>query len=195
LLLSLTLERALRWASIWHQGQVRRGSNAPYIEHLVGVAWMLDRLGYPEHVVIAGLLHDIVEDTPATLDEVRAAFGPEVAAIVGYCSEVKLDEGGAHRSWDDRKRDHLAALVLAPAEARAVALADKVHNLTSIVLDLREGRDVWSLFHADRSRVLVYYKEAIRTLGAGDDRLSRLSAEATELICQIEDSLPGLEIF
>ncbi|WZO96198.1 HD domain-containing protein [Isosphaeraceae bacterium EP7] len=187
MLLSLTLERALRWAATCHQGQVRRGSNAPYVEHLVGVAWMLDRLGYPEHVVIAGLLHDVVEDTPATLAEVEASFGADVAAIVGHCSEVKLDEAGAQRPWADRKRDHLAALTLAPAEARAVALADKVHNLLSIALDLREGRDVWSQFHADRARVLAYYLEAIRTLGSGDARLSKLSAEATELLALIGD--------
>jgi (p)ppGpp synthase/HD superfamily hydrolase len=148
---------------------------------------MLDRLGYPEHVVIAGLLHDIVEDTPATLAEVETHFGAEVAAIVGHCSEVKLDHAGVERPWDERKRDHLSALALAPAEARAVALADKVHNLTSIVLDIREGRDVWSLFHAERTRVLAYYREAIRVLESGDNRLSRLGGEATKLLSLLED--------
>jgi (p)ppGpp synthase/HD superfamily hydrolase len=188
-LLSINLECALRWAAVCHQGQVRKGSGVPYFEHAAAVAMVLDRLGYGEDVVIAGLLHDVVEDTPATLDDVRARFGPAVAELVAHGSEIKLDTEGRKRPWIDRKRDHLAALAGAPAEARAVVLADKLHNLLSIACDLRDGRPVWSLFHADRERVLWYYRSAIATLSAGeesDPKLAALAGECRRLLAEVE---------
>jgi len=181
-----TLERALRWATACHRGQVRRGSDVPYVAHVLAVALILDRLGFPEEVVIAGLLHDAVEDTEATLEQVRARFGPEVAAIVGHCSEVKTDARGRKRPWIDRKRDHLEALAAAPDAARAVVLADKLHNLLSIQLDLHDGLPVWSTFHADRTQVLWYYRTTIERCSAGDERLGLLARHCRELLAAIE---------
>ena len=109
------LELALRWSAVCHQGQTRKGSGTPYFEHAAAVAMILDRAGFDEDVVIAGLLHDVVEDTEATVEEVATRFGPVVGEIVRQCSEVKLDAEGRKRPWIDRKRDHLAALVGAPA--------------------------------------------------------------------------------
>ena len=132
MLFSLNLERALRWAATCHHGQARKGSGVPYVQHVAAVAMILDRLGYGEDVVVAGLLHDVVEDCDVTLDDVRDRFGMEVAALVAHGSEVKLDATGTKRPWIDRKRDHLAALADAPPDARALVLADKLHNLASI---------------------------------------------------------------
>ena len=133
------LEQAIRFAAVGHQGQVRRSSGVPYVEHVVAVAWILDRAGFDEDVVIAGLLHDLVEDTPATLADVEQRFGRDVAELVAHCSEAKTDDQGRKRPWIDRKSDHLAALRKAPVGARAIVLADKLHNLISIDIDLREG--------------------------------------------------------
>jgi (p)ppGpp synthase/HD superfamily hydrolase len=189
--LSPRLERALRWAAVCHRAQSRKGSDTPYVVHPVAVAMILDRLGFGEDVVIAGLLHDVVEDTDATLDDVRARFGAVVAEIVAHCSEVKLDGAGRKRPWLDRKRDHLAALADVPVDARAVVLADKLHNLVSIACDLSEGRDVWALFNADRERVLWYYRTAIDSFGSGDPRLERLAAECRRVLAEIERAKPG----
>jgi (p)ppGpp synthase/HD superfamily hydrolase len=184
--LSLRLESALRWAATCHHGQFRRGCDAPYVEHAMAVALILDRLGFDEEVVIAGLLHDVVEDTPATPEQVEARFGPAVADLVRHCSEVKTDADGRKRPWTDRKRDHLEALSGAPASAKAVVLADKLHNLLSIELDLREGRPVWSAFHAERSQVLRYYRATLELLGTGDPRLETLAAHALRTLANIE---------
>lgn len=186
MLMSSNLERALRWAAECHLGQVRKASGAPYIEHVVGVAMIVDRLGFDEDVVIGALLHDVVEDTDATLEDVRARFGGAVAEIVRHCSEVKTDDEGRKRPWIDRKRDHLAALIEASAPARAVVLADKLHNLVSIECDLRDGLPVWSHFHAERSQVLWYYRTAIETLGFGDARLDALESECRALLEVVE---------
>ena len=179
---SLNLERALRWAALAHDGQVRKSSTVPYIEHPLAVAMILDRAGFPEDVVIAGLLHDVVEDTEATLDDVRSRFGDVVAEIVEGCSEVKLDAQGNKRPWADRKRDHLATLASASIATRAVVLADKLHNLASIVLDLEEGRPVWSAFNAGRDDVIAYYRSTLATCGGGDTRIEVLSQQVTMLL-------------
>jgi (p)ppGpp synthase/HD superfamily hydrolase len=189
---SAALEQALRWAAVCHRGQVRRSGDVPYVAHVVAVAWILDRLGFPEEVLIAGLLHDVVEDTEATRAEVEARFGPRVAALVALCSEIKLDARGRKRPWIDRKRDHLEALATAPVEARAVALADKLHNLLSIQLDLIAGRPVWSTFHAGRAQVLWYYRTALERCAAGDPRLDALARHGRDVLAAIE-ALPPPE--
>lgn len=181
-LLSFEIERALRWGAVAHEGQHRKGAKVPYYEHVVGVALILDRLGFEESVVIAGLLHDVVEDTEATLDQVRDRFGDTVARTVEACSEIKTDAAGRKRPWIDRKRDHLAALVDAPVEVRAVILADKLQNLVSIAYDLEEGRPVWSIFNATRADVLWYYRAAVDLVGTGDPRLERLAERCRKLL-------------
>jgi (p)ppGpp synthase/HD superfamily hydrolase len=185
-LFSFDLERALRWAAVCHEGQRRKGSDTPYIEHVVAVALLLDRLGFAEEVVIAGLLHDVVEDTSATLEDVKSQFGAEVAAVVGHCSEVKTDAAGQKRPWAVRKREHLEALLHAPAAARAVVLADKLHNLISIELDLRAGRDVWSAFNAGRTAVLEYYRKSLEQLPTEDPRLVNLADRGRRVLAAIE---------
>lgn len=187
-MLTERLERALRSAALWHHGQERRGSGVPYFEHVVAVAMILDRQGFPEDVVIAGLLHDAVEDTEVTPARIEAEFGSRVAELVVHCSETKKDDSGRTRPWIDRKRDHLEALATAPLDARAILLADKLHNLMSICVDLDDGRPVWSVFHAERAQVLWYYHTSVETLGADDDRLQRLAAECLTLLARLESS-------
>ncbi len=165
------IERALRRAAEWHAGQTRKGSATPYVAHPFAVAWLLDRWGFAEDVVIAGLLHDAVEDTDATLEEIAAEFGPDVARIVAHCSERKEDPSGAKRPWIDRKTEHIAHVAEAPLEARAVALADKLHNLVSIRADDEAGVDVWSKFNASRADVLWYHAAMIAAAAGRDEGL------------------------
>jgi (p)ppGpp synthase/HD superfamily hydrolase len=185
-LLSPRFEEALRFAAQRHQGQFRRGSDTPYFAHVVAVAIILDRAGFGEEVMIAGLLHDVVEDTPVTLAELADRFGSEVAEIVRHCTEIKTDDRGVKRPWIDRKRDHIAAMVDAPATARAVVLADKLHNLFSIELDLRAGRPVWPHFHAERDQVLWYFHAMLDRCGRGDDRMLRLAEACRQVLHRIE---------
>jgi (p)ppGpp synthase/HD superfamily hydrolase len=183
--ISPRLERALRWSAVCHSGQTRKGSDTPYFAHAVAVAMILDRAGFDEDVVIAGLLHDVVEDTSATIDDVEEQFGPAVTEMVRACSEVKLDAQGQKRPWIDRKRDHLAALSSVDDWTRAVILADKLHNLTSIDVDLEDGRPVWEKFNADRSQVLWYYGAAIEVCASEDPRVESLATACREVLGRI----------
>ena len=180
------LERALRWSAACHAGQTRKASAVPYFAHVAAVAMILDRAGFDEDVVIAGLLHDVVEDSEATLDDVAAGFGPTVREIVSLCSEIKVDAEGRKRPWIDRKRDHLMAMAGATTAARAVLLADKLHNLTSIELDLDEGRPVWAAFNAERAQVLWYYRSAIDACALGDPQVEALAASCREVLGRIK---------
>jgi (p)ppGpp synthase/HD superfamily hydrolase len=180
------LERAMRWAAQAHQGQLRRNSETPYFAHAAAVGLILDRAGFDEDVVIAGLLHDVVEDTAVTVHDVSTRFGPAVAELVQHCSEVKIGTDGQKRPWIDRKRDHLATLAFAPVEARAVILADKLHNLISIEVDIEENRPVWTQFHAEQSQVVWYYHGMIDGCGHGDPRLEWLAASCRGVLSRIE---------
>jgi (p)ppGpp synthase/HD superfamily hydrolase len=184
--MTLRLEEALRFAAKAHHGQMRKGSGTPYFEHVVAVALILDRAGFEEDVVVAGLLHDVVEDTATSFEDVADRFGARVSELVRHCSEVKTDEQGNKRPWIDRKRDHLAALSAAPFEALGIILADKLHNLISIELDLRENRPVWLQFHAEREQVLWYYRSAIELCGQGDARLESLAGSCWDVLARVE---------
>jgi guanosine-3',5'-bis(diphosphate) 3'-pyrophosphohydrolase len=179
------MEQAMRWAAQAHDGQTRRSSGTPYFAHVAAVALVLDRAGFDEDVVIAGLLHDVVEDTATTLEDVVVRFGASVAEIVRHCSEVKTDAQGNKRPWLDRKRDHIAALAGASLAARGVILADKLHNLICIELDLRERRPVWSEFHAGREQVLWYYRAAIDACGDDDPRLAQLAGSCHQVLARV----------
>ncbi|HEV3167927.1 MAG TPA: HD domain-containing protein [Isosphaeraceae bacterium] len=181
------LERALRWAALHHRGQERRASGVPYVEHVMGVALILERLGFPEDVVIAGLLHDLVEDTEVTLEQIHDEFGAQVAETVHFCTEVKTDARGQKRPWLDRKRDHLNDLERAPVSALAVVLADKLHNLVSIQVDLEEGRAVWETFNAQREQVLWYYQTVIEQFGEGDPRLADLADQCQDALAEVRE--------
>ena len=168
-------EQAMRLAAVGHCGQERRGSGVPYVAHPFAVARIVERAGFDEPTIIAALLHDLVEDTSITLDAIRDRFGDTVAETVANCSEVKSDASGAERSWEDRKRDHLVALQASTESTKAVVLADKLHNLISIRIDLEEGRPIWGSFHADRERVLWYYRAVIEICETLDNRSRRLA--------------------
>lgn len=179
-LFSPRLEEAARFAAVAHRGQVRKMTDTPYFQHPAAVAWIVDRAGFGEDAIIAALLHDVVEDSGVSPAEIAERFGPAVADLVVHCSEIKNDEQGRKRPWIDRKRDHLAALEKAPVEAKAVVLADKLHNLAAIAFDLSRGLDVWSAFNADRERVFWYYDETLKACGDADPRLHRLAAEVRQ---------------
>jgi (p)ppGpp synthase/HD superfamily hydrolase len=180
--LSARVEKALRWAALCHDGQKRKASSVPYFEHVAAVALILERAGFDEDVVVAGLLHDLVEDTDVTVAEVADRFGTVVADIVMHCSEVKNDAAGEKRPWIDRKRDHVSMMATAPEAARAVMLADKLHNIVSTMVDLGAGVQAWSKFNADRDQILWYYRAAIEACAQTDSSLEPLAAACRDVV-------------
>ena len=155
----------------------------------MAVALMLDRAGFDEDVVIAGLLHDIVEDTTATFDDVAARFGPAVAETVRHCSEVKLDAQGNKRPWIDRKRDHLAALAVhrwpPGGSCWPTSCTTSSRSSWTCSKDVPSGRS----FTPTGSRSSGTTEATIDACGREDLRLARLVASCEEVLARVE-SLP-----
>jgi (p)ppGpp synthase/HD superfamily hydrolase len=155
-------EKALRFALDRHADQKRKGGAIPYVTHVIHVAHILACHGYGEEVVAAGLLHDILEDTPVNREEMESAFGPDVTAIV-----LDVTEPPKTLPWRERKGRHVEGLRDARPASRAVKAADILHNLTSMRDDLEGGEPLWSRFHAGRDDQLWYYRGALEALGNG----------------------------
>jgi (p)ppGpp synthase/HD superfamily hydrolase len=159
------LRRAYSFAERAHRGQRRKDGQA-YIAHPVRVARLLGALGYDEDVLAAALLHDVVEDTRVTLEDVRDAFGARVTLLVDCVSENPALTGAARKiAYRERVR-------LAPRDARAICAADKVCN----VEDLRHAaacRDHVTLqrFHGGlHAQVRRFQAELVMLADAGVDR-------------------------
>ena len=156
--LGLRFEQALLFATRKHAGQHRKGTAVPYVAHLLGVASLVLEAGGDEDLVIAALLHDVVEDCGGApvLKEVRRRFGKRVAHVVDGCTDTDLDP---KPPWLQRKKDYIAHLRTADADTRLVSAADKLHNVRSIVAAYREiGDRVWERFHGKRDGTLWYYR-------------------------------------
>lgn len=193
------IERALRLAATAHHDQRRKGSQAPYFTHLAGVALILARAGFDdENLLAAAILHDVVEDTPVTLDQLAADFPPAVIQLVAALSERKTDDSGnvagtcgapstaALRPWEDRKAEHLAQVRAASLPARAIALADKLHNLETMLHDLAEGTIRFSAFRAPPERVVWYYEQMLAAATSGNEpQLAPLRAACESAIVRL----------
>ncbi len=99
-----------------------------------------------------------------------------------------MDAQGRKRPWIDRKRDHLEAVRHSNEDVRSVVLADKLHNLISIQLDLVEGRDVWSGFNAGCAEVLAYYEAMLAACESDEPRLAALLEECRALLAEVRRS-------
>ena len=113
-----------------HQNQVRKGTDIPYITHPLAVGIILAKAGCSDEVIIAGILHDTVEDTSITLDDLRDTFGEKVSMIVKCASEPDKS-----LKWEERKSHTQDFLKGAPREVKFVALADKLNNIRAIASD------------------------------------------------------------
>lgn len=156
-LISRRIADALDFAVRAHGDQIRKGTTIPYVSHLLGVAGLVLEGGGDEDLAIAGLLHDVLEDTSATAAQVTEAFGPRVAAIVEACSDTQEKPKPPAL---ERKKRYLAHLVEADDDVLLVSLADKVHNARTVLLDLRtEGPRVFDRFNLGVEGTLWYYNE------------------------------------
>ena len=155
-------EQALLFANRKHAGQMRKGTPAPYISHLIGVASLVLEAGGDEDLAIAALLHDVVEDCGGApmLREVRRRFGRRVAHVVEGCTDTDLTP---KPPWRQRKQDYLLHLRTADADTRLVSAADKLHNVRHILTDFREDGDkIWERFNGKRAGTLWYYRALLK---------------------------------
>jgi (p)ppGpp synthase/HD superfamily hydrolase len=138
---SYRIEQAIRAAAVLHKDQLRKGSMPfPYVTHLVATSFTLLDYTHDEDVIIAALLHDTLEDTDYTIDELQEDFGVRVREIVECVTEPK-STAEQKISWREKKSTYAKQLKKGPIEAVLVAAADKIHNFRTLVEDYYEAHD------------------------------------------------------
>jgi (p)ppGpp synthase/HD superfamily hydrolase len=187
--------RALEWTLELHRDQTRKGTDVPYVAHLLEVSALVVRDGGTEAEAIAGLLHDAIEDAGVKPKQIRRRFGRKVSRIVKACTETvdgKLPTSShAPRdasTWRIRKEESLAKLrdPETPNAVLRVRGADALANVRSIVADLRrDGPETWRRFHAGAVDQLWYHRSLALTLAAR--RPGPLADELRAAVTQMEE--------
>jgi len=145
---------AISFATESHKGQFRKGTKIPYIVHPINVGKILIENNCPDEVVEAGILHDTVEDTNVTIEDIQRKFGDQVAEIVSGCSEPDKSD-----TWENRKKHTIEYLELAPIGVLLASCADKLDNFRSIKADYNKyGDTIWSRFNRPKEQQTWYYE-------------------------------------
>jgi len=176
---------AFRFAFDAHRRQLRKTSPAPYIAHLASVsALVLEHRGTQDQA-IAGLLHDVLEDTPTTLDEVRSRFGTNVARMVVDCTDPVRDKSA---SWEERKRAKLARIPRMWKPSLLVYACDKLHNLRQMSEDMVDyGPSMWGETGGGFAGTAAFYTEYVKVLTAlMDDEYRSLFGELNSSLDEVK---------
>lgn len=174
--LTSKIQKAINVAAQLHLGQVRKSEDRlPYIVHPFAVAWILSDYTEDEEIVMAALLHDVLEDVEGyEFENLVADFGERVANIVKGVSEERdpIDHVGSAETWLVRKNGYLKTLEIAPEESLMVSAADKINNLhTMMDAYASEGEALWERFHSPDDKRLWFYEEVYKVI---EGRLGRV---------------------
>lgn len=157
------IEEAIIYATVMHQGKVRKLGNTPYILHPLEVAQILSAMTNDQDVITAGILHDIVEDTDGTLEEIEKRFGERVAFLVSSESENDYPGESKDASWKRRKEESLKVLKNTDDQGvRMLWLADKLANIRSLAGGYSEyGEQLWESFHQRDPEMQHWYYQTV----------------------------------
>ena len=177
---------ALGVAARLHVAQQRKGSDVPYLSHLLGTCSIALEYGADEEEAIAALLHDAIEDVEP-VEEARsgvAAFGARVLHIVEGCTDSDVHP---KPPWRDRKERYVAHVADADASVLLVSASDKLHNTRSVVADLRrQGESTWERFTGGRDGSLWYYRALVDAFRANPQHPVDLVDELDRAVSELE---------
>ena len=143
------LDRAVIFAVKAHAGTERRGKGFPYIIHPMEAMEIVATMTTDQELLAAAALHDTVEDTEVTIEDLKAEFGDRIANLVAQESEERPEGVSDEESWHDRKRAAIDRLAKASRDAKIIALGDKLSNIRAIARDYAEmGDALWERFHS-----------------------------------------------
>ncbi|MBQ2642293.1 MAG: HD domain-containing protein [Eubacterium sp.] len=181
--MSKKLDEAIEFATERHSGQVRRRESIPYIMHPLEVATIASKMTDDEEVLIAALLHDTVEDTDTTNEEIKERFGERVAKLVSSETENKRPDLPPEETWQIRKEESLEFLKNATDPGvKVLWMADKLSNIRSLyILHEKYGERMWDTFNQkDAKKQQWYYETIAEYLSDLKDTLSYI--EYTQLL-------------
>ena len=152
------LDDVLKFAAKAHGDQKRKYTGDPYIVHPIAVAEIVKTVPHTDAMIAAALLHDVVEDTPVTIEQIKDKFGSEVAELVGWLTDISRPENGNRKTRKSLDRDHSAN---APAEAQTIKLADLIHNTKSIE---KHDPHFWKVYKQEKIALLDVLTKGDRSL-------------------------------
>jgi (p)ppGpp synthase/HD superfamily hydrolase len=172
--------KAVDYARVLFAGDVRKGTDIPYLSHLLAVSTIVLEHGGDEDEAIAALLHDAGEDKGgrARVEAISLEFGRRVARIVEACSDSLEPQGAPKAPWEERKAAYIDRISTENSDAALVSAADKLHNAAALRADYAvHGDELWGRFNATREQTLRYYARLAEVLPARlDPRAERLGA-------------------
>ena len=172
------ITNAINYATEKHSGQFRKGTKKPYIIHPFEVMQILTEEGCTKEVRAAGILHDVLEDTEATKDEILYYFGEEVLKLVSSETEDKS------KSWKERKQTTINELDNATTDVKMICFADKLSNLRSMATDQKEfGEVLWNRFNAPKKEIEWYYRSVFFKMN--DLSKTKMHKEYFELLDEV----------
>lgn len=163
------LDRAIVFAVRAHGGTERRGKGFPYIVHPMEAVEIVATMTSDQELLAAAALHDTVEDTDVTVEQIRAEFGERVASLVAAESDEPHEKRDSIDNWRARKQTAIDRIAAASHDAKIVALGDKLSNMRAIARDYAiQGDELWKIFHSkDRKDHEWHYRglaESLREL-------------------------------
>lgn len=154
------VEKAIIIAAKSHAGQTRKSTDIPYITHPFAVGMLLQQTKCTDEVIAAGILHDTLEDTSITYEELTEQFGTPIANLVRAASEPDKS-----LPWEERKQHTIDMLKHASLGEIQIITADKLHNLCSIKVDLEvTGEKTWDRFKRGKQDQHWYYSNIVKEL-------------------------------
>jgi len=160
------LNKAIIYATTYHDGTYRKGTKIPYIVHPFGAMTIMLLAGIDnEDVLISILLHDLIEDTNVTKSDIENIFGTYVATLVESATEPNRDD-----TWENRKQHTIDSILEKTYEMKLVTLADKYNNVESIFNDYQlEGEAIWQRFKRSKKEQGWYYSQIVEALSKDQD--------------------------
>lgn len=175
------VEQAIYFATKAHHRQNRKMEKVAMIFHPFTVGMILQRAGCKDEVIIAGILHDVIEDTKYTKEDIEKKFGKEIADLVEGVSESDKS-----LPWEERKQETIDYLKTASLDEKLIECADKINNLESIYLDIKkEGEEVWKIFKRGREQQRWYHTNVYKSLIKNADEKNLLFVRYKKLIKKV----------
>ena len=154
------LDRAIIFATEAHEGQFRKGTQIPYILHPMEAAAIVSTMTTDSEVIAGAVLHDVVEDTDTTIEDIQKIFGDRMAFLVCSETENKRENLSAQSTWKIRKQETINHLMKAPLDVKMITLGDKLSNIRSVYRDYNTiGDMLWQRFNQkDKNEHYWYYQ-------------------------------------
>ena len=159
------IQKAFEYAKEKHKNQKRKITGEPYINHIIDVANILKENGADEETITVGILHDTVEDTDATIQDIKEKFGSKIAKMIDCESEKKS------LPYRERKAEHMARVSKSSYNTKLVNCADKVSNLKSLIKCYNiYNEQIWQYFNGSKEDIMWYYTLALKVLKDVSDK-------------------------